>query len=123
MKSAKIDRAAACKSRFRPMRRALLFWCLFIGLGAVWGAGCMFVDPDGRLLRMDTMLPYFRVLPFADVLFRDYLFSGVAPLIVDGLTNLLAAVLLLRNKCSGVLLGITHTALKSVRCRKGRYHT
>ncbi len=36
----------------------------------------MLLDPSGRALGMDAMLPYFQVLPFADVLFRDLTFSG-----------------------------------------------
>lgn len=51
------------------------------------------------------MLPYFQVLPFADVLFRDLTFSGWALLIVNGLTNLTAAGLLLAEKRAGVTLG------------------
>ena len=54
---------------------------------------------------MDSMLPYFQVLPFADILFQNYLFSGIALLIVNGLTNLVAALLLLRKKKIGVVLG------------------
>ena len=51
----------------------------------------MLLDPSGRALGMDAMLPYFQVLPFADMLFRDLTFSGWALLIVNGLTNLTAA--------------------------------
>lgn len=47
-----------------------------------------------------------------------YAVARRALLIVNGLTNLTAA-LLLRKKA----LGLTHTALKSVRCRTGRYKT
>ena len=65
----------------------------------------MIVDPSGKTLHMDGMLPFFQVLPFADVLFQDFLFSGFALLIVNGLTNLSAAVLLLKNKKAGVILG------------------
>ena len=54
---------------------------------------------------MENMLPFFQKLPFADVLFRDYTFSGIALLIVNGLTNLTAAVLLLKKKKLGVILG------------------
>ena len=49
----------------------------------------MLLDPSGRALGMDAMLPYFQVLPFADVLFRD----------------LTAAGLLLAEKRAGVTLG------------------
>lgn len=93
------------RSRFRPTRRALLFWTLFVGIGAVGGAIGMLLDPTGRLLGMEKMLPYFQVLPLAKIVFQNYLFSGWALLIVNGLTNLTAAVLLLRKKKMGVLLG------------------
>lgn len=92
-------------SRFRTARRWLIFWTLFVGVGAVVGAANMILDPSGRSLRMDAVLPCFQVLPFADVLFRDYRFSGWALLIVNGLSNLTAAGLLLGKKRSGVVLG------------------
>ena len=86
-------------------RKILIFWTLFIGVGAVAGGVSMLLDPSGKALGMDAMLPFFQKLPFADVLFRDFRFSGFALLIVNGLTNLTAAVLLLRKKRSGVILG------------------
>ncbi len=91
--------------RYKISRIVLLFWTIFIGIGAVWGAACMLIAPDGSLLQMEQMLPYFEVLPFADVLFTNYVFSGIALLIVNGITNLIAAVLLLKNKRLGVELG------------------
>ena len=72
------------RSRFQTARRILIFWTLFIGLGAVGGALMMLLDPSGRAMGMDAMLPYFQVLPFADVLFQDLTFSGIALLIVNG---------------------------------------
>ena len=93
------------RSRSRMARRMLLFWTLFIGVGAAAGAVGMLLDPSGRALGMDAMLLYFQVLPFADVLFRDLTFSGWALLIVNGLTNLTAAGLLLAEKRAGVTLG------------------
>ena len=92
-------------SRFGTARRWLIFWTLFIGIGAVAGGLSMILDPSGKTLHMDGMLPYFQKLPFADVLFRDFLFSGFALLIVNGLTNLTAAVLLFRKKKLGAILG------------------
>ena len=65
----------------------------------------MIIDPGGKAMGMDAMLPFFQKLPFADVLFRDFLFSGFALLIVNGQTNLTAAGLLFRNKKAGVILG------------------
>lgn len=72
------------KSRFCTARRILIFWTLFIGLGAVAGALAMLLDPSGKSLGMDAMLSYFQVLPFADVVFQDFTFSGWALLIVNG---------------------------------------
>ena len=92
-------------SKSYTARRWLIFWTLFIGLGAVAGGLGMIVDPSGKALHMDAMLPYFQKLPFAGVLFRDFLFSGFALLIVNGLTNLTAAALLLKKKKLGVILG------------------
>ena len=85
-------------SRYRAARRLLIFWTVFIGVGAVAGAAMMLIDPSGHIMGMDAMLPYFQVLPFADVLFQDLFFSGMALLIVNGLTNLTAAVLLLNGE-------------------------
>lgn len=91
--------------RYKTSRAFLLFWTIFIGVGAVWGAACMFIAPDGSLLQMEQMLSYFEVLPFADVLFANYVFPGIALLLVNGVTNLIAAVLLIKNKRLGVELG------------------
>lgn len=91
------------KSRYNAARKALIFWMLFIGTGAVGGSVMMLADPSGKLMGMDAMLPFFKVLPFADVLFNDFVFSGIALLIVNGLTNLTAAVLLFKKKKLGVI--------------------
>lgn len=91
--------------RYRKARIALLFWTLFIGLGAVCGALMMFIEPLGKTTGMDCLLPYFQVLPFADKLFQNLIFSGVALLIVNGITNLIAAALLFLKKKSGIICG------------------
>jgi len=91
--------------RFKIARRWLIFWTLFIGIGAVAGATGMLVDPSGKSLGMDAMLPYFQVLPFSDVLFQNFVFSGIALLIVNGLTNLTAFVLIILKKKVGIILG------------------
>ena len=93
------------RSRYETARRWLIFWALFIGIGAVGGAACMLADPSGKALGMDAMLPFFQKLPFAEVVFQDFTFSGWALLIVNGLTNLTAAGLLLARKRAGILCG------------------
>lgn len=91
--------------RYYKARKILIFWCLFIGIGAVAGACGMFYDLSGKFMGMDKLLPYFGVLPFADILFQNYLFSGISLLIVNGLTNITAAVFLLKKKKCGIILG------------------
>ncbi len=88
------------KSRFRITKNFLIFWTLFIGTGAVAGALAMLIDPSGKFMGMDAMLPYFQVLPFAEIVFQNFTFSGIALLIVNGISNLTAAILLLKKKKS-----------------------
>lgn len=92
-------------SRYNTARKFLIFWCLFIGIGAVGGAVCMLAAPDGSIMGMQGMLPYFQVLPFADLLFQNFTFSGIALLCVNGITNLTAAALMFAKKKSGVVCG------------------
>ena len=63
------------KSRFEKARKALSFWTLWIGLGAVAGAACMLIDPSGKIMGMDAMLPFFQKMPLADVLFQNFVRS------------------------------------------------
>ena len=82
-------------SRYQTTRYLLIFWTLFVAIGAVGGAIGMLLDPSGKRMGMDTMLPYFQSLPFAEIVFQDFTFSSYA------------------------LLGINHTQLRSIRCREG----
>ena len=91
--------------KLKVLKGILLFWCLFIGLGAMVGGGSMLIAPDGSILHMQAMLPYFAVLPFSDVLFQDYIFSGIMLIIVNGISNLIASFLLIKNKKAGFVLG------------------
>ena len=91
--------------RLKVFKGLLIFFCLFIGVGAFVGGVCMLIKPDGSILHMQNMLPYFEVLPFSDVLFKDYTFSGIALIIVNGITNILAFYLILKNKRSGFVIG------------------
>lgn len=92
-------------SRFQVARKWLLFWCFFIGIGAVGGSIGMLVKPDGSAMGMQPILPYFQVLPFSKYLFQDFVFPGLSLLVVNGLSNLTAAALMLRGKKLGVWLG------------------
>lgn len=79
-------------SRYNAAHIILIFWTLFIGLGAVGGALAMLIDPTGETTGMAGLLPGLRKLPFADVLFQNLVFSGISLLIVNGITNLIAAI-------------------------------
>ena len=91
--------------RYKRTKKILLFWCLFIGIGALLGGITMLIDPTGKLMKMDEMLPYFQVLPFSNILFQNFIFSGISLLIVNGFSNLTASYLLIKNKKSGIILG------------------
>jgi hypothetical protein len=91
--------------RFKIFKILLLFWCFFIGLGALWGGTAMLIKPDGSILHMQNMLPFFQVLPFAEILFQDYVFPGIMLILVNGVSNITAAILILRNKKIGYILG------------------
>ena len=99
-------RTMRSSKRYDRSRRILIFWTLFIGIGAVAGSAGMLLDPTGKAMGMDAMLPYFQVLPLADMLYRDFVFPGIALLMVNGVTNLTAAVLLIRRRKSGIRLGM-----------------
>lgn len=92
--------------RYKSSRIILIGLAFFIGVGALIGSVAMFVDPTGKLLGMGVILPYFQVLPFADVLFSNYVFSGIMLLMVNGITNFIAAGLLLVKKKSGAITSI-----------------
>ncbi|MGN0906437.1 MAG: flavodoxin family protein [Bullifex sp.] len=94
------------KSRWRITAKAVLFWDLFIGLGALWGASLMELAPDGHLLHMEAMIPYFQVLPLAEYLYQDYVFPGIALFLINGVPNLIASYLLIRKKKSGIVLSM-----------------
>lgn len=91
--------------RYKRAKKILMFWCLFIGICALFGSICMFISPSGKLLKMDDLLPYFKVLPFSNILFKNYVFAGISLLIVNGITNILAFFLLIKNKKIGIILG------------------
>ena len=91
--------------RAKIFKGLILFWTAFIGIGAYVGGISMLIKPDGSILHMQEMLPFFQVLPFADVLFQNYIFSGLSLLIVNAISNTIAFVFIIRNKKIGYVLG------------------
>ncbi len=60
--------------------------------------GVLFIfGPDGRLLQAGALLPVIQRLPLATVFFRDFLWIGVAMLLVLGVPNSIAALMLVRK--------------------------
>ncbi len=93
------------ENRYKISRRFLIFWTLFIGIGAVFGAIVMLCDPVGNTTGMAGLLPGMQVLPFADILFSNLVFPGIALLCVNGIPNIVASILLFQNRKSGVICG------------------
>lgn len=91
--------------KYKKLKQILIFLCLFIGIGALIGSIGLIIDPSGKLMKMDELLPYFKVLPLSNILFTNYIFSGISLLIVNGLTNLTATYYLIKNKKTGIILG------------------
>lgn len=78
--------------------KVLLIISLFIGINAIIGSGLMFIDKTGSLLKMNYLLIYFKELPLSNILFNDYLFSGICLLIINGITNIAGSIMLIKNK-------------------------
>ncbi len=80
------------------LRKLLLFWAYFIGIGAVVGALMMFIDPGGKIWGMEPMLPLLREgLPKFRCLFDNFIISGMMLLLVNGITNWISAFLIHRK--------------------------
>jgi len=90
----------------KTLRGIQIFWSLFIGLGALWGASTMFIDPSGKMFYMEELLPPMQVLPYPEIFFTNLIFPGICLLLVNGITNIIAAILLLRKRKSGYYAGM-----------------
>ena len=80
------------------MKTFLKILTLFIAIGAIGGAVMMWMDPSGLSWGGEPMLDLLRVkMPWPDVFFQNFIPSGFALLAVNGLTQLLAALMLFKN--------------------------
>jgi len=80
------------------MRKFLIALTLFIAIGAVGGAVMMWADPTGETWGGTPMLDLLRAkLPWPDVFFKNFIPSGFALLAVNGLPQLVAAMLLIKK--------------------------
>ena len=80
------------------MRTFLKILTLFIAVGAVGGAVMMWMDPTGVSWGGEPMLDLLRdKMPWPEVFFRSFIPSSFALLAVNGLPQLLAAVMLFKR--------------------------
>ena len=80
------------------MKTFLKILSIFIAVGAVGGAVMMWMDPSGVSWGGEPMLDLLRnKMPWPDVLFKNFIPSGFALLAANGLTQLLAALMLFKN--------------------------
>ena len=80
------------------MRTLQKILTLFIGIGAVAGAVMMWIDPSGVSWGGEPLLIMLRdKMPWPDVFFKDFIPSGFALLLVNGITQLVAACLLFKK--------------------------
>ena len=80
------------------MKAFLKILTLFIAVGAVAGAVMMWTDPTGVSWGGEPMLDLLRAkMPWPDILFKNFIPSGFALLAVNGLPQLLAAIMLFKN--------------------------
>ena len=80
------------------MRTFLKILTLFIAVGAVGGAAMMWMDPTGVSWGGEPMLAILRAkMPWPEVFFRNFIPSGFALLAVNGMPQLLAALMLFKK--------------------------
>lgn len=73
------------------LRRWLIFWELFIGLGAVVGVVMMFIEPlGGDMFGMSPLLEMMQVMPLADIFFRTLIWPAIALFVIIGIPNFTA---------------------------------
>lgn len=80
------------------MRKFLIIFTLFIAIGAMGGAIMMWVDPSGNGWGGAELLDMLRAkMPWPDIFFKDFVPSGFVLLTVNGLTQFLAALMLIKK--------------------------
>jgi len=80
------------------MRKFLIIFTLFIAIGAMGGAIMMWVDPSGNGWGGAELLDMLRAkMPWPDIFFKNFVPSGFVLLAVNGLTQFLAALMLIKK--------------------------
>lgn len=81
----------------RSARGYLIVVSILNGLAGLVCGVLFLIRPDGSLLQAGALLPVIRTLPLAGIFFRDFTWIGIAMLLVLGIPNTVAAVMLLRR--------------------------
>jgi hypothetical protein len=81
----------------RVARGFLIFVSVVNGLAGLICGVLLLLEPDGSLMQMGVLLPDIQTFPLADIFFQDFWWIGIAMLLVLGIPNTMAAVLLLRR--------------------------
>ena len=80
------------------MKLLLKILTIFVAVGAVGGAVMMWMDPSGMSWGGEPMLDLLRAkMPWPDVFFKNFVPSGFTLLVVNGLPQILAALMLFKN--------------------------
>ena len=78
------------------MKLLLKILTIFVAVGAIGGAVMMWMDPSGMSWGGEPMLDLLRAkMPWPDVFFKDFIPSGFVLLAVNGLPQILAALMLI----------------------------
>lgn len=76
------------------LRRTMLSWAYFIGIGAIWGSIMFFIDSSGVMWGMEPILAILKTkLPIFGDLFNNFTASGIVLFLVVGLPNIISVIL------------------------------
>jgi len=101
----------------RRVARGLLIVVSILNGAAGVVCGVLFLaGPDGHLMQAGALLPVVQRLPLASVFFRDFTWIGIAMLLVLGIPNSIAAVMLLRRSESQYLATLAAGVLLVLWC-------
>ena len=101
----------------RSAARGLLIAVSILNGVAGLVCGVLFITgPDGRFLHAGALLPVIQGLPLASVFFQNFVWIGVAMLLVLSVPNSIAAVMLLRKSENQYLATFVAGALLVLWC-------
>jgi hypothetical protein len=100
----------------RAARGFLIVISVLNGLSGLVCGALFLISPDGSLMGFGPLLAVVGTLPLADVFFRDLTWTGIAMLLVLGIPNLAASVMLLRRSERQYLVTLAAAVLLILWC-------